>query len=179
MELLIVVAIIGILAAVGLPTYQGYLASAKVSAAKENHARISSLVAAELTKCALGSSSAKTGILYGANDYLACPPKSPTATQLADWLRASNGLFDAMYYAGFRNPHQPDGAVTDTFTYYVNATPGAMPADNLTTAVPGMMYARADVDATSGARSIRMKTFVSEPDGSGVHETITSTIGVE
>ena len=43
-ELLIVVAIIGVLAAVGIPMYNGYIATAKINATKENHNRIRDLV---------------------------------------------------------------------------------------------------------------------------------------
>jgi type IV pilus assembly protein PilA len=55
-ELLIVVAIIGILAAVGMPMYQGFIADSKVSAAKENHKRAADFIAASLTKCSMGGS---------------------------------------------------------------------------------------------------------------------------
>ena len=53
-ELLIVVAIIGILAGVGVPMYNGYMASAKVKSAETNHSNIKSYVAATLTKCSTG-----------------------------------------------------------------------------------------------------------------------------
>ena len=56
-ELLIVVAIIAILSAVGIPLYQGYQANAKVAGTKENHSRIKGFVAAELTKCSTGNTS--------------------------------------------------------------------------------------------------------------------------
>ena len=53
-EILVVVAIIGILASVGVVAYQGYTASAKVSATKANHANLVKWLAAEMTKCDLG-----------------------------------------------------------------------------------------------------------------------------
>jgi len=55
-ELLIVVAIIGILAGVGVPMYNGYMATAKVNSAQTNHANVKSFVSATLTKCSAGSS---------------------------------------------------------------------------------------------------------------------------
>jgi type IV pilus assembly protein PilA len=67
-ELLIVVAIIGILAGVGVPMYNGYMASAKLESAKTNHSNVKTFVAATLTKCSttggniqVGSSSRKCG----------------------------------------------------------------------------------------------------------------------
>jgi len=54
-ELLIVVAIIGILAGVGVPMYNGYMATAKVNSASTNHANVKSFVSATLTKCSAGS----------------------------------------------------------------------------------------------------------------------------
>jgi len=56
-ELLVVVAIIGILAGVGIPMYNGYMASAKIESAKTNHANVKSFVAASITKCSSGSDS--------------------------------------------------------------------------------------------------------------------------
>jgi len=54
-ELLIVVAIIGVLAAVGIPMYNGYIATAKVKATKHIFKSISKYTKAELMKCNLGS----------------------------------------------------------------------------------------------------------------------------
>jgi hypothetical protein len=47
-----VVAIIGVLAAVGIPAYNGYITSTKIATAKENHIRARDMIAAGLTHCA-------------------------------------------------------------------------------------------------------------------------------
>ena len=50
-ELLVVVAIIGILAAVGVVAYNGYTKAAKINAIKSNHAQTVKYISAEIMKC--------------------------------------------------------------------------------------------------------------------------------
>ena len=50
-ELLVVVAIIGILASVGVVAYNGYTSSVKINVVKQNHQKISKLIVSELVRC--------------------------------------------------------------------------------------------------------------------------------
>ena len=96
-ELLIVVAIIGVLAAVGIPMYNGYIATAKVNATKENHKRIRDLVAASLTKCA--SSSQYVTLQQEYNRGLGNRPCSATTSKFA-WYLVIHFISD-----GWKNPY--------------------------------------------------------------------------
>ena len=53
-ELLVVVAIIGILAAVGVVAYNGYTKAAKANASKANHKTVVNFIAASIAKCEIG-----------------------------------------------------------------------------------------------------------------------------
>ena len=97
-ELLIVVAIICVLAAVGIPMYNGYIATAKVNATKENHNRIRDMIAASLTKCASGS------------QYIVLKTNSSGGTQnMPCTWSASNfrsRFTNHFNYDAFKNPHK-------------------------------------------------------------------------
>ena len=67
-ELLIVVAILGLLAAIGIPQYQGYQAQAKVNATKTLHTQVVKLMGAEFAKCTSGASN----MLEPASTPVAC-----------------------------------------------------------------------------------------------------------
>ena len=62
-ELLIVVAIIGILAGVGIPMYNGYMTNAKISVAQQNHSSIKKFVALTLHKCAVKGTGGQVELL--------------------------------------------------------------------------------------------------------------------
>ena len=71
-ELLVVVAIIGILAAVGVVAYNGYTKAAKKNATKANHKNVVNYINAEVIKCELGGDN-DTGKTM--NGHLDCASK--------------------------------------------------------------------------------------------------------
>lgn len=97
-ELLIVVAIIGVLASVGVPAYQGYIGDAKVKATTENHKRISDFIAASLMQCATG---VRVNLPGGNPSVVDCRARSYNSSQ---WT----GYF-LQYFsrAGWKNPYTP------------------------------------------------------------------------
>ncbi len=96
-ELLIVVAIIGVLAAVGIPAYQGYITNAKIAATIENHKQVTSFITNTFAKCSGG---AITVNIPGYNNKFPCKQH-----QEKDFARAFLMYF---HYAGYRNPYRPN-----------------------------------------------------------------------
>jgi len=134
-ELLIVVAIIGILAGVGIPLYQGYIAKAKVASAESNHASIKSYIASEFTKCAAG-----------AKNY-----NFPGWTTLSCAYGPATVDYYFVYYfkntAGYKNPHTP----SDSYPIYESSS--SSPAIGRTHIYGSgtTMYIRTNVGTETGA----------------------------
>jgi len=98
-ELLIVVAIIGILAAVGVPMYNDYIATSKYTAVKENFKIVSENAEVLLLNCDLAGSitvKANTATPSGGDQTFIC--KNQNTNSLSHILR------DHYHFLGFINP---------------------------------------------------------------------------
>lgn len=85
-ELLIVVALLGILSAIAIPQYQGYQTQTRVNASKANHERIVSLVQSTFSNCSAGSSS----IPLGTNTTDCTETASTFASDIETYLENKN-----------------------------------------------------------------------------------------
>ena len=97
-ELLVVVAIIGILAAVGVVAYNGYTSAAKVSATKSNHATIVKFISSEIMKCMIGDSNLNLLKSNGSATTVSCDTSSVNTITLG------SRFGDHFRGAGFKNP---------------------------------------------------------------------------
>ena len=97
-ELLIVVAIIGVLAAVGILIYQGYISTAKYNATKEIHSRVRDMISVAMAKCS-GSS--------GASITLKSNAQGGTVNQKCSGSVADFNVRFVKHFTfdGFKNPY--------------------------------------------------------------------------
>jgi len=121
-ELLIVVAIIGILAGVGIPMYNGYMVNAKIETTRTNYSIAKSFIANSLNKCSAGSQYIELpGVAeLGIPERLSCNKTTSQIYQdLAHYLDSK---------AGFTNPYVKgawgfsiiDGPGDNGYTYFIN-----------------------------------------------------------
>jgi type IV pilus assembly protein PilA len=100
-ELLIVVAIIGVLAAVGVPLYQGYVVKAKITATLQSHTKLRSEMGAAMARC--GAQSEGTIKLFKdprINDDMVKVPCSSTTAELANAFMT--------HFLDYKNPYALD-----------------------------------------------------------------------
>ena len=121
-ELLVVVAIIGILAAVGIVAYSGYTKSAKINACKANHSLLTKYMQNEFMKCSIGHTALtlKTWKSHGGGQVtIACTSSASALGQAVaiDWTNRSDNPWD---------PGQPWGAAIQ---FNSNPTPAANDSD--------------------------------------------------
>ena len=102
-ELLVVVAIIGILAAVSVVAYSGYTAKAKVNAIKVQHSQIVKFISLEKAKCELGNTHQKLVTASGGN-------YEPTCSDFLNISQMPNNIYKMSQHLigiGFKNPLEP------------------------------------------------------------------------
>ena len=124
-ELLIVIALIGILSAIGIPAYQGFQAKARYNAAKANHVNVVSFITAEIAKCndrttPIIKESSKGHRFYNLQAItsytLDCPPDH-YATNHPD------NFFQQYVFETFYNPYYPDSKTVDGFHTVLSQAP--------------------------------------------------------
>ena len=111
-ELLIVVAIIGILAGVGIPMYNGYMVNAKIETTRTNYSIAKSFIANSLNKCSAGSQYIELpGVAeLGIPERLSCnktaeemnDPFGHYLTELAGMKNPYNNSYGVSLHSGFK-----------------------------------------------------------------------------
>ncbi len=150
-ELLVVVAIIGILAAVGVVAYNGYTTSAKINASKSNQASVVKYIAAEVTKCAVGTSDEVMSTNLTCSDLNGTTPA--TTVQGAAVLAL----------ADFKNPHAP-------------ACPGVIETGTAATTDPACTMTGKGYTILTGDDATKILAVATQVDDD---DTVTNNIEIE
>ena len=96
-ELLVVVAIIGILASVGVVAYNGYTSSAQKSAADSNHSSVVKWIQNEYQKCSIGEEDAMNENLDCVDDGGEAADSTDVATATITSQQATTAKMDNPY----------------------------------------------------------------------------------
>lgn len=95
LELLVVVAILGIIASIGYPSYSKYQIKAKINAAKENHSNLVSFLTMQSQRCLTGGQ-----IEMAATNSRYVPRNCPSISLFVQYANAH-------VYGTLKNPYPP------------------------------------------------------------------------
>ncbi len=95
-ELLTVIAIIGVLSAIGIPAYQNYILSARIAVAKANHNSLVRFAAAQFSLCGMGANVTFNNTM-GSPTVLNCVGGVPAAITMINYI--NNHV-----YGSYQNP---------------------------------------------------------------------------
>jgi len=123
-ELLVVVAIIGILAAVGVVAYSGYTERAKVAVATANHKALVKIVLGEKMKCELGEEKIFNNKLYCSETV------SSNFEAMSIWTLTQSG-FKQPYKSGSAANEPAISGAPGTFGGWSDANVGYVYANSL------------------------------------------------
>tara|TARA_B100001123_G_scaffold443016_1_gene587958 strand:- start:258 stop:746 length:489 start_codon:yes stop_codon:yes gene_type:complete len=129
-ELLVVVAIIGILAAVGIVAYSGYTESARINACKSNHSLLTKYMQNEMMKCGVSDElTLKTWKSHGGGEVkVSCKKNAADLGQAIaiDWTNRADNPYDSGNHWGasiqFNGNPNPSAKDPDTYgDHYVSS----------------------------------------------------------
>ena len=171
-ELLVVIGIIGILAAVGIPAYQGFQQKAKYNAAKTNFSNAKSFLMAEISKC------------NGINKALSFIDAAGTTQTLAGGatacpigLNATGHTSGAIYFRKllwdkFKNPYSTASGTILGATNITNAA-------KKVTLVTGIKTTQGYMSLTAvGETALKLTTNIGNQDGGTTYEVLSETISL-
>ena len=161
-ELLIVVAILGILAAVAIPQYAGYQKQAKISAATANHQTVVNFIKATLANCSAGAATDNMTDINGTLTGALC---NTTATHATAGAAAFAIHFNANPGVHMVNPYDKTSLGT------ISGAAGTAGAPNGTNGV-------GTVGITEAASVYTITTVTDATAGVAV-TTLTDTVTVE
>jgi prepilin-type N-terminal cleavage/methylation domain-containing protein len=90
LELLVVIAVIGILAAVGIPAYKGYLETSRINATMAKHKLMTNFVRSSLAFCSTGAANLTLNSYYGKTSVSCANDPWNLAISFATHFRYSN-----------------------------------------------------------------------------------------
>ena len=99
-ELLVVVAILGILAAVGIVSFGGFLGSAKENVVKANHSSMVKVIETELLKCSIGKEVMDLVDAKGIPRPWKCDQETDFHSYASRFDQHFTGTFENPYYTG-------------------------------------------------------------------------------